>query len=127
MSQHGWGGRPFDWGMLIIRLSSRILGGFVQVTMKDRIPVDAFVLDEAEVDAVRYIKYNELEEAFLKKDPAFVPADLNSTVRTASILLVSLLLHSTVLCARRDPFAPKEWILFQWLVGLWFFCASCRQ
>ena len=53
----------------------------MQVTVKDRIPVDAFELDEAEVDAVKYIGYGELEEAFLKQDPAFVPADLNSNVR----------------------------------------------
>lgn len=53
-----------------------------QVTVKDRIPVDAFDLDEAEVDAVKYIKYGELEEALMKQDPAFVPADLSSNVRT---------------------------------------------
>lgn len=49
--------------------------------MKDRIPVDDFELDEAEVDAVKYIKYSELEEAFLKQDPAYIPADLTTNVR----------------------------------------------
>jgi hypothetical protein len=52
--------------------------------VKDRVPVDAFELDEVEVEAVKYLKYSDLEEAFLNQDPAFVPADLNTKVRCTS-------------------------------------------
>jgi hypothetical protein len=55
------------------------------VTVKDRIPVDAFELDEVEVEAVKYMKYSDLQEAFVKQDAAFVPADMNTNVRCAGI------------------------------------------
>jgi hypothetical protein len=60
--------------------------------MKSRIPVEAYVLDEAEVEEVRYVHYKVLESAFRRQDPAFVPADLDTNVRSQfrSILVNAL-------------------------------------
>ena len=67
---------------LVLRQSEH--GGHVcvQVTVKEEIPEDAFVLDEAEVDAVRYIAVAELEKMYRALDASLVPADLDGPVRS---------------------------------------------
>lgn len=52
----------------------------LQVTVKDEIPEDAFVLDEAEVDAVKYVDVATLEEMYRSGDKTLVPANLDGEV-----------------------------------------------
>ena len=54
---------------------------WVQVSVKSSIPEDAFVLDEAEVDAIKYIPAQKLEQAYRDGDSSLVPANLDSEVR----------------------------------------------
>ena len=57
------------------------------MTVKDEIPEDAFVLDEAEVDAVKYVDVATLEAMYRTGDKTLVPADLDGEVRTAHRIL----------------------------------------
>lgn len=54
----------------------------MQVTIKQRIPLEAFVLDEAEVDAVKYMPVGDLVAAYRCNDPTLVPVDMDSGVRS---------------------------------------------
>ena len=49
--------------------------------MKQEVPPEAFVLDEAEVDAVKWVGVAELEAMYHNKAPALVPADVSGPVR----------------------------------------------
>ena len=49
--------------------------------MKERIPLEAFILDEAEVDAVKYMPVADLAAAYRRQDPTLVPVDMDSDVR----------------------------------------------
>lgn len=51
------------------------------VTVKERIPLEAFILDEAEVDAVKYVPVAELAAAYRRQDPTLVPVDMDSDYR----------------------------------------------
>eukprot|EP00892_Ulva_mutabilis_P002966 jgi/Ulvmu1/12670/UM094_0026.1 len=51
------------------------------ITMKERIPVEAFILDEAEVEAVKYMPLATLAEAYRRGDPTLVPLDMDSDYR----------------------------------------------
>lgn len=53
----------------------------MQVTVKERIPLEAFILDEAEVDAVKYVPVADLAAAYRRQDPTLVPVDMDSDVR----------------------------------------------
>lgn len=53
----------------------------LQITVKERIPIEAFLLDEAEVDAVKYIPVDDLAAAYRRQDPTLVPVDMDSDVR----------------------------------------------
>jgi hypothetical protein len=61
----------------------------LQVTVKSKIPEDAFELDEAEVDAVKYETVTALEQLYRAGDASLVPADLESEVRAALLHGVS--------------------------------------
>ena len=54
----------------------------MQVSIKEAVPVEAFELDEAEVDAVKWVAVDTLEGMYRAKDPSLVPADLNGPVRS---------------------------------------------
>lgn len=43
------------------------------------------MLDEVEVEAVKYIKYSDLAEKYREQDPSLVPADMNGPVRSSSL------------------------------------------
>jgi hypothetical protein len=91
------------------------------VTIKDRIPEEAYVLDEAEVDAIRYIKATDLESAYRRSDPGFVPADMESNVRSSlplhaqplptNVLMsegsCAVRMHSSEACAPADHTSPS--------------------
>ncbi|CAG7905017.1 hypothetical protein IGI04_029143 [Brassica rapa subsp. trilocularis] len=47
------------------------------VTILHPIPLEAFTLQKEEVSAVKYIHYEEYRNLLSKKDPAYVPYDLN--------------------------------------------------
>ncbi|XP_068653162.1 nudix hydrolase 3 [Aristolochia californica] len=46
------------------------------VTTLDRIPVEAFTLQESEVSAVQYIAWEEYKDLLAKEDPEYVPYDV---------------------------------------------------
>jgi hypothetical protein len=52
----------------------------LQISIKRAIPEDAFELDDAEVDAVKYVQLHVLEQMYRSEDPSLVPADLESEV-----------------------------------------------
>ncbi|XP_022147163.1 nudix hydrolase 3 isoform X2 [Momordica charantia] len=47
------------------------------VTTLDRIPLEAFTLQESEVSAVKYIHYLEYKRLLANRDPAYAPYDVN--------------------------------------------------
>ncbi|XP_047981304.1 nudix hydrolase 3 [Salvia hispanica] len=47
------------------------------VTTIDPIPLEAFTLQESEVSAVKYLHYEEYKSLLAKKDPQYVPYDVN--------------------------------------------------
>lgn len=61
------------------------------MTVKDEIPVAVFELDDAEVDAVRYIDIHDLEALYRQRDETLVPVDLDGDVRSPSFTCISLL------------------------------------
>nr|XP_024376311.1 nudix hydrolase 3-like [Physcomitrium patens]PNR53362.1 hypothetical protein PHYPA_007037 [Physcomitrium patens] len=47
------------------------------VTLVDHIPVEAFTLQETEVSAVKYMKWQDYEDAVRKEDSSYVPCDVD--------------------------------------------------
>lgn len=47
------------------------------ITLVEPLPLDAFTLQESEVSAVKYMKWQDYEEVLRKEDPAYVPADVD--------------------------------------------------
>jgi hypothetical protein len=78
------------------------------VTLKSEIPVDAFDLDEAEVDAVKYVSVEQLAAMYAAEDPTLVPADTSGEV----------------LC----PSHPAVWFLcvLYTIQGLWLLCVHVK-
>ena len=61
----------------------------MQVTIKQRIPLDAYTLQEEEVSAVRYIHFKELESKYSNADPEMAMSLLgeNAAVRATMIVI----------------------------------------
>lgn len=79
--------------------------------MKARVPEDAFVLDEAEVDAIKYMPVDELEGAYRGRDESLVPANLDSEVRGRTPWRNLAQHHTQALVFQRSelaaPFCPS--------------------